>query len=160
MTKWKRDGIKSSNIRWQHLPICDSERILDLIALGNLSRIMLSIISEWDWKTNAANSSWNSDSILLIRWESAYKYHTIQKIHPLPPDCSLHTFISMCVWLMAIVWCVTLSGCWDRLLRCSNHFLCGGISLLRNVCLTIIHHFYIRLAILALYPQGLTFINI
>ena len=26
--------------------------------------------NEWDWKTNAANSSWNSDFILLIRLES------------------------------------------------------------------------------------------
>ncbi len=36
------------------------------------------IIFEWDWKTNAANSSWNSDSILLIRWESVV---VIEKDH-------------------------------------------------------------------------------
>ncbi len=60
----------SLNVRWQHLPICDSEKILNFIPLENLSWIIFSIISQWDWKTNAANSSWNSDSILLMRWES------------------------------------------------------------------------------------------
>ena len=29
-------------------------------------------ISKWDWKTNAANLNWNSDSILLIHFESAW----------------------------------------------------------------------------------------
>ena len=48
------DQIKE---RW---PICDPKRILNLIPLGNLSWIMFSITSEWSWKTNAANSSWNS----------------------------------------------------------------------------------------------------
>ncbi len=39
---------------------------------------------------------------------------------------------SPCGWLMAIPWCVTLSGCWAWLLRCSNYFLYGDIGLFRN----------------------------
>ena len=35
-------------------------------------------------------------------------------------------------WLMAIPWCVTLSGCRGWLLRCSNHFLYGDIGLLQG----------------------------
>ncbi len=40
----------------------------------------------------------------------------------------------ICGWLMAIPWCVTLSGCRGRLLRYSNHFLYGDIGLLHVHC--------------------------
>ena len=52
---------------------------------------------------------------------------------------SIHMYPSMilksplCGWPMAIPWwCVTLSGCWGWLLRCSNYFLYGDIGLFRD----------------------------
>ncbi len=55
---------------------CDSGRILNLIPLENLSWIIISIISEWYWKTNTASLSRNSDSIRSIRRESENFYST------------------------------------------------------------------------------------
>ncbi len=43
--------------------------------------------------------------------------------------CSLQPQVPICGWLMALPWCVTLSGCWCWLLRCSNYFLYGHICL-------------------------------
>ena len=78
----KKRWHESLNIRGQHMPnnirndeICDLERILYLIPLENLSWIIFNIISQWDWKTNAASLSWNSDSICSIRWESVDHSH-------------------------------------------------------------------------------------
>ncbi len=39
--------------------------------------------------------------------------------------------VPICGWLMAIPWCVTLSGCRGWLLRCSNYFLYGDLGLFR-----------------------------
>ncbi len=43
----------------------------------------------------------------------------------------LQAQVPICGWLMAIPWCVTLSGCPGWLLRCSNYFLYGDIGLFR-----------------------------
>ncbi len=38
-------------------------------------------------------------------------------------NIALQAQVPICGWLMAIPWCVTLSGCRGWLLRCSNYFL-------------------------------------
>ncbi len=48
------------------------------------------------------------------------------------PNKTLQAQVPICAWLMAIPWCVTLSGCWGWLLRCSNYFLYGDIGLFWN----------------------------
>ncbi len=54
----------------------------------------------------------------------------------------LQAQVPVCVWLVAIPWCVTLSGCRGWLLRCSNYFLCGDIGLFRVHALHAYTRFY------------------
>ncbi len=42
---------------------------------------------------------------------------------------SFQAQVPICGWLMAIPWCVTLSGCRGWLLKCSYYFLYGNIGL-------------------------------
>ena len=45
---------------------------------------------------------------------------------------SLQAHVPICGWLMVIPCCVTLSWCWGRLLRWSNHFINWDLGLLRS----------------------------